>query len=69
MLVNDNTNILWMQIYGCHCLITLLGDANVLAPVTFSQSAYLLIGILRRWSCIISLLYVMDLNNLLDIIY
>ena len=42
---------------GCHCLITLVGDANLLAPVTFSQSAHLLIGILRRWSCTVSLVY------------
>ena len=36
---------------------TLLGYANLLAPVTFSQSSYLLFGILRRWFCTISLLY------------
>ena len=48
--------------------ITLLGDTNLFAPITFSWSAHLLIGILRRWSCTISLMYFMDLTYLLDII-
>ena len=48
--------------------ITFLGDANLFAPVTFPWSAHLLIGILRRWSCTVSLVYFMDLTYLLDII-
>ena len=47
--------------------ITFLGDANLFVLVTFPQSAHLLIGILRRWLCTVSLLYFMDLIYLLGI--
>ena len=42
---------------GATVLSTMLGYANLLAPVTSSWSAYLLFGILRRWMYTISLLY------------
>ena len=54
---------------GAIVSVTFLVDANLFAPVTFPWSAHLLIGILRRWSCIVSLMYFMDLTYLLDIIY
>ena len=52
---------------GATVPITFLGDANLFAPVTFPWSAHLLIGILRRWLCTVSLVYFMDLTYLLDI--
>ena len=52
---------------GATVPIKFLGDGNLFALVTFPQSAHLLIGILRRWPCIVSLVYLMDLTYLLDI--
>ena len=51
---------------GATVPITFLGDANLFALVTFPQSAHLLIGILRRWLCTVSLAYFVDLTYLLD---
>ena len=53
---------------GAPVPITFLGDTNLFAPVMFPWSAHLLIGILRRWSCIVSLMHFMDLTYLLDFI-
>ena len=52
---------------GATVPIAFLEDANLFVHVMFPQSAYLLIGILRRCSCIVSLVYFMDLTYLLDI--
>ena len=56
------------NVVGATVPITFLGDANLFVPVTFPWSVHLLIGILRRWSCIVSLMYFMDLTYLLDIL-
>ena len=53
---------------GATVPITFLGDTNLFAPVTFPQSTHLLIGILRRWTCIVSLMYFLELTHLLNII-
>ena len=54
------------NVVGATVTITFLGDADLFASVTFPRSAHLLIDILRRWTCTVSL---MDLTYSLNIIY